>query len=76
MLGFLETMTLHPDQLGGEDACSLREAGVSRAAADDAVMVAVLFGVINRVADGLGFEVPSEAALGKAASFLLKRGYA
>ena len=76
MLGFLEALTVRPEALGPEDALALRKAGVSRAAADNAVMVAVLFGVINRIADGLGFEIPSDAALGKAASMLLKRGYA
>ena len=69
-------MTLRPDELGAADAASLSEAGVSRESADDAVMVSVLFNMIDRVADGLGFEVLSEEAFQKAGRVLLERGYA
>lgn len=76
MLGFLETFTLDPTALGPDDAERLREAGVTGAAAEDAVMVAVAFNLIDRMADSLGFEIPTEAAFDKAADMLLSRGYA
>lgn len=74
-LGLLETLTLRPDDLGPADIAPLRAAGVSDEAIEDAIVVGSLFNVIDRVADGLGFEVPTEAAFDKAAGFLLKRGY-
>jgi alkylhydroperoxidase family enzyme len=76
MLGFLEVMTLEPSALDASHAETLAAAGVSREAADDAVMVAVLFNMIDRVADSLGFEIPSPEAFKASTKMLLSRGYA
>lgn len=68
-------MTLAPDALGPEDAEAARGAGVDDQALWDAVHVAVAFNVINRIADGLGFVVPSPAQFRRIGKVLLRLGY-
>lgn len=75
MLRFLRVMTLTPDSLGPADARAVREAGVSAAAMEDAIHVAMMFNIINRIADALGFDVPDEAAFAASAQALLRFGY-
>ncbi len=75
-LGFLETLTLRPDELGTADADAVRAAGVSDQALIDAIHVAALFNMIVRMADSLGFEVPSPDALLARAEWRLNNGYA
>ena len=58
MLGFLEKLTLRPEELGPEDADAVRAAGVSDEAMVDAIHVAALFNMIVRMADSLGWDVP------------------
>jgi hypothetical protein len=48
---------------------------VSRAAIRDAFYVAFLFNTYDRLADTLGWELPSEGYYAKAGRFLLKKGY-
>lgn len=74
-LGFLEKLTLDPDGVGPLDVAPLRAAGASDAAIAEAVHIAALFNLIDRVADALGFEVPSPHELKAAARHLLRRGY-
>ena len=76
MLGFLEKLTLSPNELGAGDVERLREAGLSDAAIEEAIHVCAAFNMIDRIADALGFEVPPKAAAKRGAEFLLKRGYA
>ena len=74
-LGFLEKMTLHPDELGVADADAVRAAGVGDEALVDAVHVGALFNMIVRLADSLCFEVPPyERSLARAGG-MLGRGY-
>jgi alkylhydroperoxidase family enzyme len=54
---------------------TLRELGVTAAAIKDAVQICALFNLIDRVADALGFEIPSERGLTRSAKVLLWRGY-
>ena len=75
-LGFLEKLTLEPDALGPEDADAVREVGVSDDALLDAIAVAALFNVIDRVADALGFDVPPPEAFAARADRMLATGYA
>jgi alkylhydroperoxidase family enzyme len=75
-LGFLEKVTLSPDEVGPDDASRPLEAGVSEAALRDAVYVCGLFNLIDRVADSLDFAVPSPEQFRTMAKVLLKRGYA
>jgi len=64
MLGYLEAMTLRPDELRSEDADAVREAGVSDEAMVDALLVAGYFNLIDRLADSFGF-TPISQTLGK-----------
>jgi alkylhydroperoxidase family enzyme len=75
-LGFLEQLTLRPDTLTPADADAVRAAGVSDAALRDAVEVCALFNMIVRLADSLGWEVPSAEALRERAPRMLAGGYA
>jgi alkylhydroperoxidase family enzyme len=74
-LGFLEKVTLSPDDVGPEDAALPHEAGVSDSALRDAVYVCALFNLIDRVSDALDFAIPSPEGFRKAAKALLRFGY-
>jgi alkylhydroperoxidase family enzyme len=76
-LRFLEKMTLQPDALTREDAAAVRQAGVDDGALREAIHVAYLFNIYDRLADGMGWHVP-DPALGSydaGAERLLHRGY-
>jgi alkylhydroperoxidase family enzyme len=75
MLGFLETLTLRPEELGPEDADRVRGAGVSDEAIVDACHVAALFNMIVRLADSLGWDVPTWASCLARGEAMLARGY-
>ena len=76
MLGFLETLTLRPEALGPEDAEAVRAAGASDEAIIDAIHVAALFNMIVRLADSLGWDVPTwESCLARGEA-MLSSGYA
>jgi AhpD family alkylhydroperoxidase len=74
-LGFLEKMTLRPQELTGSDARAVLSAGVSRDQLANAAAVATLFNIITRYAHALDFTIPTDAEFDKAAGMLLKRGY-
>ena len=58
MLSFLAKLSLQPDDVSAADLEPVRDAGVSDAAIEDALMVGALFNVMDRIADALDFEVP------------------
>jgi alkylhydroperoxidase family enzyme len=74
-LGFLETMTLRPDELTAADAEAVYEAGVSREALRDAATVCGLFNMIVRLADSFGWDVPPWERLTQRAPAMLEGGY-
>ncbi len=74
-LALIEKLTLTPDQVGSSDMDALRAEGLSDAAIEDAIHVTVLFNIIDRIADALGFAIPSESGFASMAEVLLKRGY-
>jgi alkylhydroperoxidase family enzyme len=76
-LGLLEKMTLEHANLGPEDVRAVLRAGVSKAAIQDALEVAFLFNVYDRLADTMGWDVPPPAGgyYQVAARRLLKHGY-
>ncbi|HKP19100.1 MAG TPA: hypothetical protein VJT84_11520 [Gaiellaceae bacterium] len=76
MLGFLEKLTLQPEELTREDAEAVRAAGVSDDAIVDAIHVAALFNMIVRLADSLGWDVPPWEAFYGRAEAMLASGYA
>jgi alkylhydroperoxidase family enzyme len=76
-LRFLRKMTLEPHALKADDARAVLAAGVDKEALTQAIHVAYLFNVYDRLADSMGWHVP-EKALGSyqaGAKRLLKRGY-
>jgi uncharacterized peroxidase-related enzyme len=75
MLGFLDKMTLSPQDLGPADAAPLREAGLSDEEITDAIHVGTAFNLINRLADALGWEMQKDVAVHRLVEFLLKVGY-
>jgi alkylhydroperoxidase family enzyme len=76
-LRFLRKMTLEPDALRREDAAAVLAAGVDRAALTEAIHVAYLFNIYDRLADTMGWDVPDPAKgyYQVAAQRLLKHGY-
>ncbi len=75
MLGFIETLTLRPDELSRHDADAVRAAGVSDEAIVDAIHVASLFNMIARLADSLGWDVPEWETFLARADSMLENGY-
>jgi len=75
-LVFIEKLTLRPDELVPEDAEAAYAAGVSAQALRDAATVCALFSMIVRLADSLGWEVPSPERLAARAPAMLEGGYA
>jgi alkylhydroperoxidase family enzyme len=76
-LGFLDTMTRRPEALTAQDARAVLAAGVSREALAEAVHVAYLFNIYDRLADTLGWDVPpaDDGSYVAGARNLLQRGY-
>lgn len=74
-LGFLEKLTLRPNEVGPEDIAPMRQTGVSHEAIEDAVHVCAYFNLIDRMADSLEFHVPDAAAFKQTGQSLLERGY-
>lgn len=74
-LAFLEKITLCPREINGEDIAELRRAGLTDRAILDATYVCVGFNIIARIADALGFDLPSEELFSRAAKLLRVVGY-
>jgi uncharacterized peroxidase-related enzyme len=74
-LGLLEKLTLTPDDVGPRDVRVVLDAGVSPEEIRDAIEVCALFNMINPVADGLDFALPTTADRALNTRVLLKLGY-
>jgi alkylhydroperoxidase family enzyme len=74
-LGFLEKITLSPEEVEPGDAALPHQAGVSDAALRDAVYVCAYFNLIDRVSDALDFAIPSPEQFRRGAKVLLRFGY-
>ena len=74
-LAFIEVLTQRPDELTAANAQAAFDAGVSRDALRDAATVCALFNMITRLADSLGWDVPSPERLDARAPAMLERGY-
>ena len=74
-MNLIEKLTLTPDQVEPGDVEALRAEGLSDEAIEDAIHVTVLFNIMDRIADSLGFEIPSAQGFARAAGVILKRGY-
>lgn len=75
-LGLLEKLTLHPSELGRADVDAVRATGVSDAAIEDAIHVAVNFVMINKLADAFDWEILADEVYDMRAGVALERGYA
>ena len=75
-LGFLEKLTLEPEQVTRADAQAARAAGVSDEALVDAIHICALFSMIVRLADALGWEIPTFESFFERADAMLAGGYA
>jgi len=78
VLGLLEKTTLSHQSLGPDDVRAVIAKGVSKAAIAEALEVAFLFNVYDRLADTMGWHVPDKKSgyYSVSAKRLLKRGYA
>lgn len=75
-LALLEKLTLTPADVAPADVDAVRAQGVSDEAILDAMYVAYLFAMYNRVGDTLRFDTPADAqAYRKMAGILLFVGY-
>jgi uncharacterized peroxidase-related enzyme len=74
-LGFLEKLTLRPNEVRPADVTPLRAAGLSDEAIEDAINVCALFNIYDRLADALGWYLPDQAGYAASAQNLMRRGY-
>ena len=74
-LALLEKITLAPNEISGDDIAELRRTGLTERAILDATYVCVGFNIIARIADALGFDIPSEELFFRAAKLLRVIGY-
>ena len=71
-------MTLEPEALTPDDARAVLATGVDKTALEEAIHVAYLFNIYDRLADTMGWHVP-DRTLGYykvAAKRMITRGYA
>ena len=76
-LRLLRKMTLEPGAIAADDMRAVLAAGVSKEAIKDALEVAFLFNIYDRLADTMGWDVPAETSgyYQVASKRLLTRGY-
>ena len=74
-LSLLEKVTLAPTEIDAHDLAKLRAAGLTDRAILDATYVCVGFNIIARIADALGFKIPSEELFSRTAKLLVTFGY-
>ncbi len=74
-LKLIEKLTLTPAQVEANDMDALRADGLSDTAIEDVIHVTVAFNIIDRIADSMGFEIPTSRGFASMADVLLKRGY-
>jgi alkylhydroperoxidase family enzyme len=76
-LGLVKKMTLDHRNLGPDDVRAVLRTGVSKQAIQDALEVAFLFNIYDRLADSMGWDVPdlNGGYYQVAAKRLLKQGY-
>ncbi|MCX4241324.1 carboxymuconolactone decarboxylase family protein [Paraliomyxa miuraensis] len=74
-LDFLEKLVLDPESLGPADAQAMRDAGVDERAMDQALQVAFVFGIMDRLADAFDFELSTKRTSRWLGRILLRGGY-
>lgn len=74
-MDFAEKLAGNPDDLQQSDIKALRDAGFSKAAVEDMIYIVFAFCLINRVANALDFEIPSEKGYKFSGNILIHKGY-
>lgn len=74
-LALLEKVVTTPGAVRGEDVERVRSAGVDDDAIEDAIHIAALFVIYNKLADALGWSMLPEDVYDKRAAIALERGY-
>ena len=74
-LGLLQKLTLTPERIEAADVRLVLATGVTPDQILDAMYVCMVFNVIDRLSDALGFDVPPPDDLRRGARLLLKIGY-
>ena len=74
-LAFLRKVTREHDRVIASDVSALLALGVTRSQVEDALHVAFIFNVIDRLADTFEFHIGADAAFDADARHLLSRGY-
>ena len=75
MLGFLERITLSLGEVSSDDIATLRSAGLSKRAIEEALYVCFLFNVIDRLADAFDFHLPTAGGFRRNGRMLYTLGY-
>lgn len=75
VLGLLQTLTLEPGRVGPEDIEPLLALGLTKEAIEEAMYVAFVFNVIDRLADAFDFAVHGPEHQRKTAKILQLFGY-
>ena len=75
MLGFLEKITLSPGEVSSDDIATLRSAGLSKRAIEEALYVCFLFNLIDRLADAFDFHLPTAEGYRRNGRVLYTLGY-
>ena len=63
------------EDFGPKDIDQLREVGFSDSAIEDAIYIVFVFCMINRIANALDFDIPSNKGYQFSGNILLKKGY-
>lgn len=74
-LGFLEKLTLAPENVHPADVAPLRAAGVRDEGIEDAIQVCVLFNIYDRLADAMKWHLPGPDGYAASGRSLMQRGY-
>ena len=74
-LGFLEKLTLTPQDVCPADLAPLRAAGMSDEGIEDAIQVCVLFNIYDRLADAMKWHLPGPEGYAASGRSLMQRGY-
>lgn len=72
---FLGKLNDTPDEVTPDDIWELRAAGVPGKAIEEAIYICAAYNIVDRLADGFGFQLPPQQDLQRTARFLLKIGY-
>ena len=74
-LGFLEKVTLTPEEVTADDVAALETVGLNKQAIEEALYVCFLFNVMDRLADAFDFYLPTAEGFQRNGQVLYKLGY-